>query len=139
MRPQSIRNFDYLYLGSLALSVLGFVLSYEAILAEVQRETAASGIEMGSGLAIGSMAFGLIVSLALWFMVSRLGIELVKWILVVFFVFGLVGLPAVLAQLPDLPAILSLLMTVMQGAALYFLFTPTAKDWFAEKRGNRIE
>ncbi|MXO62980.1 hypothetical protein [Qipengyuania oceanensis] len=139
MRPQAIRNFDYLYLGSLVLGVISFVLNYDAIIAEVQRETAANGMEMGGGLAIGSLIFGLIVSLALWFLVSRLRIEIVKWVLVLFFVFGLIGMPAVFAQLPSLHAVISLIVTVMQAIAIYFLFTPEAKAFFADKGGNHID
>ena len=139
MRPQAIKNFDYLYLGSLALGIVSFMLNYGTVVAEVERETAASGIEMGSGVAIGGLIFGLIISLALWFLISRLRIGIVKWVLVVFFVFGLIGIPAMIAMLPSLQAILSLVVTVMQAAAIYFLFTPEAKAFFAEKRGDHIE
>ena len=136
MRPDSIRKFDWLYLGSLVLSVLAFALNYGEIVAQVDRELAGSGVEGGSGLAAGSLIFSVIVSLAIWFLISRLRVEVVKWVLVVFFVFGLIGVPATLAQLPSLYAILNLVVLVMQIGAIWFLFQPDAKAWFAEKRGG---
>ena len=95
-----------------------------------------SGVEIGSGLAMGSLIFSVIISLAIWFLISRLRIGIVKWVLVVFFVFGLIGIPVILAELPSLAAILNLVVFVMQGAAIFFLFTPEAKAWFAEKHGG---
>ena len=139
MRPQSIKYFDYLYLGSIALGVLSFLLNYNAIAAEIDRETAETGVQIGSGLAMGSLIFSVIVSLALWFLISRLRIEFVKWILIVFFFVGLIGIPTVFAQLPNLQAILSLIATVLQALAIYFLFQPDAKAWFAEKRGDPVD
>lgn len=136
MRPGSIRKFDWLFLGSLALSVLAFVLNYDAIVAQVDRELVASGIEAGAGLAEKSLIFSVIVNLALWFLVSRLRIGFVRWLLIVFFAIGAIGIPAALAQLPALHAVVNLLVFVMQLGAFWFLFQPDARAWFAARRGS---
>ena len=136
MRPDAIKKFDYLYLGSLGLSIIGFMMNYSNITAEVDRELADTGMQIGSGLAMGSLIFSIVVSLAIWFLISRLRIGIVKWVLVVFFVLGLIGIPVILAQLPALHAVINLVVFLLQVAAIYFLFTPEAQAWFAEKRGG---
>ena len=37
MKPGSIRKFDWLYLGSIAVSLLGFVFNYDTILNILKR------------------------------------------------------------------------------------------------------
>lgn len=135
MRPGSIRKFDMLWLGALALGVVAFVLSYGTLKAQVDAQLAASGVAEGAGGAalIGGFAFGIIISLALWFLVSRLRLEFVKWILILLFVWGLINIPAIFADGFTLIDGLSLIGTAMQAAAIYFLFRPDAKAWFASK------
>ena len=41
MKPGSIRKFDWLYLGSIAVSLLGFVFNYDTIAAQTNAELAA--------------------------------------------------------------------------------------------------
>lgn len=134
MRPDSIRKFDMLWLGALALGVVAFVLGYGALKAQVDAQLAASGMTGASSAAlIGGFAFGIVISLALWFLVSRLRLEFVKWILILLFVWGLINLPAIFADGFTLIDALSLIGTAMQAAAIYFLFRPDAKAWFAAK------
>lgn len=136
MRPKSIKNFDLTYLGSIAISVLGFILNYDVFLAQVQGEMAQSGMEVGSGFAIGTFAFGTAISLAIWFLISILRIVIIKWVLVFFFVIGLFGLPAAASQAMSITGIIGIATMVLQALAIYFLFRPDAKAWFAEKRGG---
>lgn len=137
MRPDSIRKFDMLWLGALALGIVAFLLSYGTLKAQVDAQLAASGMTSGAGGAalIGGFVFGIVISLALWFLVSRLRLEFVKWILILLLIWGLVNLPAIFADGFTLIDVLSLIGTAMQAAAIYFLFRPDAKAWFAAK-GN---
>lgn len=136
MRPQSIRYFDLAYLGSIAISVLGFALNYESFFAQVQNEMAQSGLEVGHGFAIGTFAFGTAISLALWFLISILRVEIVKWVVIFFFVIGLFGLPAAASQAMSVNGMIGIVSMVLQAVAIYFLFRPDAKAWFAEKKGG---
>jgi len=136
MRPKSIRNFDFLYLGGIALSLVTFLLTYDDMVAEIQRQTAESGLQVGGGAALGGFLFGTVISIAIWFLISRLRIEVVKWVLVVFFLFGLIGLPVVLANVLTLSGLLNLAIFVVQALAIWMLFQPDARAWFAEKRGG---
>ena len=79
MKPGSIRKFDWLYLGSIAVSLLGFVFNYDTIAAQTNAELTAQGVEgLSTGVLIGGLLFGTAISLALWFMISILRIELAK-------------------------------------------------------------
>jgi hypothetical protein len=135
MRPDSIRKFDMLWLGALALGVVAFVLSYGTLKAQVDAQLADAGMAAGTSdfALMGGFAFGIVISLALWFLVSRLRLEFVKWILILLFVWGLINLPAIFADGFTLIDALSLIGTAMQAAAIYFLFRPDAKAWFAAK------
>lgn len=136
MRPESIKKFDMLYLGAVVLGLINFVLSYQTVKAQMDAEMAASGIEVGAGVLIGSIIFGVVISLALWFLISRLRIEVVKWVLILFFLWGLIGLPALFAGDFEANDLIVLVTYAMQAAAIYFLFQPDAKAWFAEKRNG---
>ena len=131
MRPQSIRKFDLFYLASLAVSVVGFLLSYDAVIASVQAETAASGTEFGTGLTIGSFVFVLAVYLLAWFLVSRKRLTIAKWIVVALVAVNLASLPALFSGAFSAERAISLASLVLAAVALYYLFQPDTKAWLA--------
>lgn len=131
MRPDSIRRFDLFYLGSLALSVIEFVINYHAVVASVEARTAAAGMQMGAGLAIGSFVVGMAISLLLWFLVSRKRLVIAKWIIVLLFVLGLFGVPALVSGGLTVAKGLSLLAELSSAVAIFYLFRPDARAWFA--------
>lgn len=133
MRPQSIRRFDLFYLASLALSVLAFFFDYDTVVAGVEAESAAAGLQMGSGLAIGSFIFGLVLYLLLWFLVSRRRVAIVRWLIVLLFLINLIGVPAHFAGGLTLVKAISLLSVVLSAVAIYYLFQPDTKAWLADE------
>lgn len=135
MRPDSIRKFDMLWLGAIVLGAVNFFLTYGALKAQVDAQLAESGMDAGVGSAalIGGFVFGVVISLALWFLISRLRIDFVKWILILLFVWGLVGLPSLFAAGVTLTVVITVVTMVMQAAAIYFLFQPDAKAWLQKK------
>ncbi len=139
MRPASIRKFDLFYLGSLALGVVNFFFGFDMMKAQAAAQLAANpslaGLDAGT-IMIVSFVIGLAINLGLWALISRLRIELVKWILVLFVLWGLVSLPALVSNGITLIVALSLLTYALQIAAIVYLFKPDAKAWFAEKRGS---
>ena len=139
MRPDSIRKFDMLWLGALALGIVSFVLGYGTLKAQVDAELAGSGLREGTSdfALMGGFAFGIVISFALWFLVSRQRLEFVKWILILLLVWGLINLPAIFADGFTLIDGLSLIGTAMQAAAIYFLFRPDAKAWSERKEVDR--
>ena len=137
MKPASIKKFDLLYIGSIIVGLVGFALNYGAIVDQANAEMAAQGVEgVGSGLIVASLLFGIVISLALWFLVSILRIELVKWIIALFTAWSVFSYAISFDPEIDLSIIFGLVSTVMTLAAIYFLFQPDAKAWFEEKRGS---
>ena len=134
MKPQSIKMFDYLFLGSLALGILNFLLSWGDMEAQMAADPATA--QMGTGFLIGIFAFSMLVSLLLWYLISSRGSKIAKWILIIFTVIGLLMLPASLGTLAPLAMVLTLVITAMQLAALFFLFKPDAKAYLAGERSD---
>lgn len=141
-KPDSIRKFDWLYLGSIAVGLIGLALSWSTVTGQMDAQMEAAGTELGSGTAtaalIGGLVIGTGVSLAIWFLISVLRIELIKWVLIVLVLWGLVTLPAGIQATGGIGMqnITGIISTIMSIAAIWFLFRPDAKAWFAEKRGG---
>lgn len=136
MKPASIKTFDYLYLGSIVVGLIGFALGYETVLNRTNAELAANGMgEMGGTILIASTIIGTGLNLALWFLISVLRIEMVKWLLILFIAYGLYTYAASASTLSGLSTqtILSIVSTLMSIAAVFFLFRPDAKAWFDAK------
>jgi hypothetical protein len=139
MKPQSIRRFDLFYLGSIVLSIVGYVISYDAMVAQMEARTAAAGVPLGSGTVIATIVVGLAVDLLLWFLVSRKGLALAKWIIVALFLLallstlGLFGVPGLFSGAWTLLKTISALTLLAEAAAVFCLFQPDAKAWFAHE------
>jgi uncharacterized membrane protein len=85
------------------------------------------------------LAFGVGLSLALTFLVSRLRSRIAMWVLVAFFV---LGLPSDVANLTESESNVSIALTLLRAlvelAALGFLFTPAARGWFRRIPDDRM-
>ena len=136
MRPTSIIRFEQLFLGSLALGGIVFILSYEDIVSQVNRDPAVAQIGYGSRLLIGAVILSTVLNLVLWFLTARRASNIAKWLLILLALFGLIGLPGVIAQASqtgNLHLFLSLASTAAQFAGIAFLFRRDARAWFANK------
>ncbi|MEG9269547.1 hypothetical protein [Qipengyuania sp. Mu-71] len=137
MKPASIRKFDWLYLGSVAIGLLGVALNYGAIASLTEADLAGQGYaDMGAGVLIAGVLFGIAISLALWFMISVLRIGLAKWLLVVLTAWSVVTSGVAIVTNFDATMVWGLVSTVMTVLAIWFLFQPDATAWFAEKKGG---
>lgn len=131
MRPNSIVMFDRFYLASLVLGAVNFFVGYDSTIAQLEADPASAELGMaGGGFLWGTFAFGMAISLLLWFLISRKANNIARWILVVLAVIGVIGLPFSLGQLPMLQLVGSLVITAINLLAVYFLFRPDAKPWF---------
>lgn len=140
MRPASIIRFDQLYLGALALNIANSVYVYVSTIARLGSGPSGDGLgRLLEGVMIGLSAIGFVISLLLWFFISRKASNVAKWLLVVLTVIGTLGsLPLLLQTAPMLPtvvplwqAVVTLIVTAMEIAAMWFLFRPDANAWFA--------
>lgn len=131
MKPESIRRFDMFFLASLALLAVGFFITFDATVRAMQAQTAAQGVEVGSGFVLALFAAVLAIDLLLWFLVSRKGVAIAKWLLVALLVIDLFGLPSLLSGGLTTPRMISLLRIALEAVAVALLFRPDAKTWFA--------
>ena len=132
MRPESIRKFDMFYLGALALSVVNFVLGYAGAVRDAEAQMADAGVAGagGAALAVG-FVIGMAISLLLWWLVARKGVEFVKWILVLFLLFSVWSIVSGVGGAGfGIAAIIAVVVLLMQAAAIWYLFRPDAKAWF---------
>ena len=137
MKPASIRKFDWLYLGSVAIGLLGVALNDGATASLTEADLAGQGYaDMGAGVLIAGVLFGIAISLALWFMISVLRIGLAKWLLVVLTAWSVVTSGVAIVTNFDATMVWGLVSTVMTVLAIWFLFQPDATAWFAEKKGG---
>ena len=112
-------------------------LNYGAIASLTEADLAGQGYaDMGAGVLIAGVLFGIAISLALWFMISVLRIGLAKWLLVVLTAWSVVTSGVAIVTNFDATMVWGLVSTVMTVLAIWFLFQPDATAWFAEKKGG---
>ena len=130
MRPPSIIDFERAYLASLALGIVNTTIHWQAI--EQSFEDPAMQVLGGPGAIVGILAFGMAISLLLWFFIARRASTVAKWIYVVFIAFGVVSIISNLATLPfGTQLILNVVAQLLQLFAAWLLFKPDARAWFA--------
>ncbi len=133
MRPPSIMMFERLFLASLALSLLGFVLNYGQISDVATSDPGMAQLGLGMGFLIGVMVASYALYVLFWFLIARRASNVAKWILVVFTVLGVLSMLPTLTGSLDATALLSLAVYALEIAAVVYLFRPDAKDWLAGK------
>lgn len=134
-RPASILTFERCYLGAWLLGLVNLALTWGA---RVETASIGAGGAMSSGTLAGTLIAGVVVggiiALVLWYFVARRASTVAKWIVVVFYVFGVLGILANLARgtfAPGLGGVLEIVGLVLQTIAVVMLFRPDAKAWFA--------
>ena len=136
MRPNSIIMFERLFLASLALSAIASVISYDAVLAELNRDPAMEQLGLGGGFVVGMLALGMAIYLLLWFLIARKASTVAKWILVVFVALGLVSFAASLTAsfTLDFSSLLALVTYALEVAAVSCLFRSDAVAWLGGEK-----
>jgi hypothetical protein len=130
MRPQSIVMFERLFLLSLALSAVSFLVNYDAMVAALQSEAALRDLGLGSGFALGLFAFGLAVYLLLWFFIARKASNIAKWVYVVLLALSIPSLVSSLSTFSfSMGGLLGIAVYALEVAAAVFLFRADAIAW----------
>ena len=139
LRPVSIVQFERCYLGSIALGFVTLALTWTAQMAMLSRNPATA--QLSGGLLYSSLLTGIVlgalVALVLWYFAARRASVVAKWIIVVFFAIGVLSLLNSLSKgmVPSgLGGVLTVANIVLQAVAVYLLFRPDAKAWFAGRR-----
>jgi hypothetical protein len=121
--------FERLFLGSLAVSLAGVAIGWEAMSAQLTSEPGLAEIGLGGGFLAGLIAVGFAISLLLWFLIAHKASNVAKWILVVLAALSLISVPGMVAGPWDLTAVLGIVSYGLEIAALVFLFRDDAKAW----------
>lgn len=138
-RPRSIRLFELFLLGSLALTLIGAVLVWPAMVEQATARAGAARLGAGALNVIVALGVGIaaLVTLLLWFFVARRGSVVAKWLLVLFTVYGVYETTTSMqagATWGSVSGSLSIAALALQVAAVAMLFTPGARAWFAAGR-----
>lgn len=136
MKPAVVKGFDALYLGAVGISALDTMLRYDQLKAQMETQLAASGAQQfGDTALIGGLVMSFVIALALWFLVSVLRVEFVKWVIAGFAIWGAVAfLRAAAADGFDTAMLVGLAVVVLNLLAAALLFAPAAKAWFRAGR-----
>ena len=132
MRPRSIVNFDFAYLGSLLVGLINTAVTWQDTTAQVSVQRAMATLGTWYPYAVFAFSFG--ISLLLWYFTSPRASVVAKWILVVLTSIG-VALTAmsIAAAFPaTLSGALIVLSAVLQIIAMVYLFRPDARAYFGE-------
>jgi hypothetical protein len=133
MRPPSIVKFEQLFFASLVISLIGLVVGYGAMLAQVEREPTMRQLGFGAEVLIGGMALSTAIYLLLWFLIARKASNIAKWFLTVFTAIGLVTFAYSAATAKPLNPGMTLIYYFFAVAAVYYLFKPDAKAWLESR------
>jgi len=135
MRPASIVQFERLYLGALAISVIADAMNWSAAQAAIQRNpqiAAAGPIVLIAGLAISYVAM-----IALWYLAARRQSAVAKWILAIWFVLSTVFTALALFRggfSLSVAAVLGWAAYLLRAWGVSYLFKPDADAWFAKSK-----
>jgi len=129
MRPKSIILFERLFLASLAMGIFVLALGYEDMMAALADEPTFREAGVGGGFVIGLLAAVYAVYLLLWYLTARVGVNAVKWIVVVLTVLDVLEALRALAGPWDAMLLLSVAVRALEVAAVVYLFQPDAVAW----------
>jgi hypothetical protein len=133
MRPQSILMFERLFLASLAVSAVSFVLGFSRL----AQDPTVQGAGLGTGFILGVAAASYALYLLFWYLVAHRALNWAKWVVVVLVAISLVSLPGALSSLTrafDFQVLLNLAVLALEVAAVGYLFRADAKAWLSGKR-----
>ncbi len=129
-RPASIISFERLYLGSLALGAVSTAMNWSTMQAQIAADP--SSAILPSWFLPVTLTVGFLIPIILWYFAARRGAVVAKWIIVVLFAIGLLSIPSLfIVPNPILIKLLSGVNFVLQAIAVWMLFKPDAKQWFA--------
>jgi len=135
-KPDSIILFDRLFLGALILGILNFIFGWKDVSAKVAAMPEFSATGFGTGFIIATFAIGMIINLVIWYFISARASKVAKWILTAFFAIGLLSIVNNLNHPlgpQGVQLAVTLVITVVQGLAVYMLFRPDSAAWFSRK------
>lgn len=136
MRPDSIKKFDLFFLAAIAISVVQALINYETMERAVEAQLEVSGMAGDAGAILPiSLAIGFAINLGLWFLVSRMRQGWARWVLLAFVAYRVVSIPLGVSSGVASLSITGVIAALLQVIAMWFVFQPDAREWFASRKG----
>jgi hypothetical protein len=134
-RPNSIIWFERLYLGSMLLGLVNSALTWSTVTERIA--TTPGAAMLGSGFLIGSVVFGIVINVLLWYFIARRGSNVARIIMTVLFAIGVIGFITMFFQpLPFSMKAVPIISFILQSIAVFLLWRPDAKPWFSPNKEN---
>lgn len=133
--PKSVKTFEMLMFMYLGIFLISAVLNYDYAVEQASSSTSntiLSGM-VGGPFVIATFASSFLIVFYLTIRVSRAGSNASRAVMLGFYLIGIVSsVPGIANMLKtsQLSAILSFALVLVQGYALYLVFTPEANSWF---------
>jgi hypothetical protein len=156
VRPESIRQFEYFYLASIALAVLNIALSYGQASFTISYLFGSAGRIPGMSTAIAAifaasagigLLFAFLIPMTLWYLAARRASQTARWIIVALGALSAVRLLLLLFVLGWLivskfpvegwvwySMMIGIVSETLHMAAIYFLFPADSREWFDRGR-----
>jgi hypothetical protein len=126
MRPRSIVRFERLFLAAILIGLVNSAIIFGQL-------SALPGAQpLGPGFLIGSIGIGVLINLALWWLVARRASNSARWVLTALIALGAASLifSIVMGTYPaGLAGVLGAVGWLLQFAAIWCLFRPDAAAW----------
>ena len=132
-RPDSIRKFELFYLGALLVGLVAGFVSFGSTADAVDAQLARAGMEGGETFVLVSLGISLVFGLLMWFLIARKAIGFLKWLLLALLLYNVLAVPLAMTSGLGTVSIIGVVVMAMQAAAIFFLFRPDAKEWFARR------
>ena len=130
MRPKAIRTFELLYFGAIGLYLANSVRDYEALKEAAGGDLTRRGLDPDT-LLVMSIILVVGMMLVLMFMVARLRIGFVRYLLAAGVLWQAWELSKVLEQEQGSSVIVGIASVALQAVAVIFTFLPASNRWFA--------
>lgn len=131
MRPNSIIRFEQLFLGALALNALNVFLNWDTWSMVMSRGDGSDGMNAFATYTV--IIFPFLINLWLWNKIARKSSSMGKWLLIVLYLIGVIWSLATIDNYRTLGVTILFVILALKAVAIYMLFRPDAKQWFAGK------
>jgi hypothetical protein len=128
--PSNVSNFLGLSILGWAIGIVSAYFGFQEAVAKVPVANAATIVIVVDVIAF-AISFGLIAAIG-WGRQNW-----ARWVTLIFFLFGLVMLAVSFQKVLQLNSFqigTTLVQTALKAAALFFIFTGNAKEWFGERK-----
>lgn len=137
MKPASIKTFDLLFLGSVAIGAVAQLAGFAALADYSEAEAAKAGVAgTGFAIAIGAVAVWLAFNLVLWFLVSKKRIRSASLVIAALAGYGLLSAARTLGGGVALGPLAELAGPLLALVSVLFLFRADAAAWFKGSAGG---